>query len=162
MLEKGKSNQTSPTKHLRSEEKISRSNLLSRKDSQAIFTRIVFGSGILLYLMLIVFGIFAELKSNRSIYTYMEVCNDLKCVCAFFWPSAFKIHKCIARARQQVAARQLKSGPLHNRGTIAIVAESLFFAKDERLQQHHTRPLGLNQIHVLYWTVCTGQYGLSV
>ena len=38
------------------------------------------------------------------------------------------------------------------------MAESLFFARSDRLQQHNTRLSGLNQIHVLYWTVCTGQY----
>ena len=66
--------------------------------------------------------------------------------------------------RQQVAARQLESGLSYiHRGIIAIVAESLYFAKNDRLQQHNTRPSGLNQIHVLYWTVCTaGQYGLCI
>ena len=38
------------------------------------------------------------------------------------------------------------------------MAESLFFARSDMLQQHNTRLSGLNQIHVLYWTVCTGQY----
>ena len=38
------------------------------------------------------------------------------------------------------------------------MAESLFFARSDRLQQHNTRLSGLNQIHVLYWTVCTGQH----
>ena len=37
----------------------------------------------------------------------------------------------------------------------------MYFAKNDRLQQHNTRLSGLNQIHVLYWTVSTaGQYGL--
>ena len=45
-------------------------------------------------------------------------------------------------------------------GTIAIVAESLFFAKNDMLQQHNTSPSGLNQIHALYWTVCAGQYDI--
>ena len=62
---------------------------------------------------------------------------------------------------QQVAARQLESGLSYIRGIVAVVAESLDFVENDRLQQHNTRPSGLNQIHVLYWTVCTaGQFGL--
>ena len=48
------------------------------------FIGIGFGSGILLDLVLFADRIIAEPKSNRSILWDMEVCNDLKGVCAFF------------------------------------------------------------------------------
>ena len=63
--------------------------------------------------------------------------------------------------RQTGSSTATREWTIVHKGIIAIVAESLYFAKNDRLQQHNTRPSGLNQIHVLYWTVCTaGQYGL--
>ena len=62
--------------------------------------------------------------------------------------------------RQQKAARQLESKPSYMEGPSPSWHESLFFSRNDRLRQHIARLSGLNQIHGLYWTVRTGQYGL--
>ena len=61
--------------------------------------------------------------------------------------------------RQQVAARQLESGSLYIEGpSPSWLSFCFFFAINDGLQ-HNTHLSGLNQMHVLFWTVCTGKYG---
>ena len=62
--------------------------------------------------------------------------------------------------RQQVAAQQLESGPSYIEGPSPSWLSLFFSRSNDRLQQHNTRPSGLNQLHVLYWTICIGQYGI--
>ena len=107
----------------------------------------------------------ARPNSSRSILwdNPMEGLQRLKwCVSIFLAVCLFSKYLNASRSpRQQVAAPQLESGPSYIEGpspswlSLCFSRETIGYNNILLVYQ------GLNQIHVLYWTACTGQYGLQ-